>query len=152
MRALISYTWYYWFMCMHWLKYVRLDRKDRLKNMCAMTLEVAMLPDVSRTYSAISSVNLCVTGPPLSLTSASVTLVGCTWLWLVNKTLMARPLNWRCQLYQLLRYSIPRRYIGVTYSYFYQTNTALYPVKSENSPTTADDRWLLCKQKVDWLL
>ena len=23
---------------------------------------------------------------------------------------------------------------------FYQTNTALYPVKSENSPTTADDR------------
>ena len=28
----------------------------------------------------------------------------------------------------------------VTDSYFYQTNTALYPVKSENSPTTADDR------------
>ena len=24
-------------------------------------------------------------------------------------------------------------------SYFYQTNTALYPVKSENSPTTEDD-------------
>ena len=40
----------------------------------------------------------------------------------------------------------------VTDSYFYQTNTALYPVKSENSPTTADDRWLLRKQKVDWLL
>ena len=27
----------------------------------------------------------------------------------------------------------------VTDSYFYQTNTALYPVKSESSPTTADD-------------
>ena len=42
--------------------------------------------------------------------------------------------------------------IKVTDSYFYQTNTALYPVKSENSPTTADDGWLLRKQKVDWLL
>ena len=30
--------------------------------------------------------------------------------------------------------------LQVTDSYFYQTNTALYPVKSENSPTTADDR------------
>ena len=30
--------------------------------------------------------------------------------------------------------------VKVTDSYFYQTNTALYPVKSENSPTTADDR------------
>ena len=27
MRASISYTWYYWFMCMPWLKYVRLNRK-----------------------------------------------------------------------------------------------------------------------------
>ena len=42
--------------------------------------------------------------------------------------------------------------LQVTDSYFYQTNTALYPVKSENSPTTADDRWLPRKQKVDWLL
>ena len=50
-------------MCMHWLKYVRLNRKDQLKNMCATTLEVAMLADVSEAYSAISSVNLCVTGP-----------------------------------------------------------------------------------------
>ena len=33
--------------------------------------------------------------------------------------------------------------------YFYQTNTALYPVKSENSPTTDDDRGLLRKQEVD---
>ena len=49
-------------MCMHWLKYVRLNRKDRLKNMRA-TLEVAMLADVSGAYSAISSVDLCVTGP-----------------------------------------------------------------------------------------
>ena len=30
--------------------------------------------------------------------------------------------------------------LKVTDSYFYQTSTALYPVKSENSPTTADDR------------
>ena len=42
--------------------------------------------------------------------------------------------------------------LKVTDSYFYQTNTALYPVKSENSPTTADDRSLLRKQKVYWLL
>ena len=31
--------------------------------MRATTLEVAMLADVRRAYSAISSVNLCVTGP-----------------------------------------------------------------------------------------
>ena len=31
-------------------------------------------------------------------------------------------------------------FLKVTDSYFYQTNTALYPIKSENSPTTADDR------------
>ena len=50
-------------MCMHWLKYVRLNRKDQLKNMRGMTLEVAMLADVSGAYSAISSVYKCVTGP-----------------------------------------------------------------------------------------
>ena len=50
-------------MCMHCLKYCRLNRKDRLKNMRAMTLEVAMLANVRGAYSAISSVNLCVTGP-----------------------------------------------------------------------------------------
>ena len=50
-------------MCMHWLKYVRLDRKDRVKNMCAMTLEVAMLADVRGAYNVISSVNLFVTWP-----------------------------------------------------------------------------------------
>ena len=50
-------------MCMHWLIYVRFNRKDRLKNMRARTLEVAMLADVSGAYSAISSVNLSVTGP-----------------------------------------------------------------------------------------
>ena len=48
---------------MHWLKYCRLKRKDRLKNMRAMTLEVVMLADVKGAYSAISTVNLCVTGP-----------------------------------------------------------------------------------------
>ena len=26
-------------MCLHWLKYVMLDAKDRLKNMCGMTLK-----------------------------------------------------------------------------------------------------------------
>ena len=50
-------------MCMHWLKYVRLNRKDWLKNIRATALEVTMLADVSGSYIAISSVNLCVTGP-----------------------------------------------------------------------------------------
>ena len=63
MMALISYTLYYWFICMNWLKYCRLNRKDRLKNMRTMTLEVAMLADVRGAYIAISSVNLCVIGP-----------------------------------------------------------------------------------------
>ena len=39
---------------MHWLKYVRLNRKDRLKN---------MLADLSGVYSVISSAYQCVTGP-----------------------------------------------------------------------------------------
>ena len=63
MRASISYTLYNWFMCMHWLKYCMLNKKERLKNMRTMTLEVAMLANVRGAYSAISSVNLCVTGP-----------------------------------------------------------------------------------------
>ena len=58
-------------MCMHWLKYIRLNRKDRLKNMHATTLEVTMLADISGAYSPISSVYQCVPGPlghePLSL-------------------------------------------------------------------------------------
>ena len=33
-------------MYMRWLKYVRLNRKDRLKNMRGTTLEVTMLADV----------------------------------------------------------------------------------------------------------
>ena len=48
---------------MHWFKYVRLNRKDRLKNMRATTLEIVMLADVSGAYIAISSVNLSMTGP-----------------------------------------------------------------------------------------
>ena len=60
MRASIIYTFYYLFMYMNWLKYVR---KDWLENMRGTTLEVAILADVSRAYSAISSVNLCVTRP-----------------------------------------------------------------------------------------
>ena len=49
-------------MCMHWLKYARLNRKDRLKNVRGTTLEVAIIVDVSGAYSAISSVYRCVTG------------------------------------------------------------------------------------------
>ena len=63
MRASVIYTLYYWFMCMHQLKYVRLNRKDRLKNMRGATMEVAMLADVSGAYRAISNVLECVTGP-----------------------------------------------------------------------------------------
>ena len=50
-------------MCMHQLKYARLNRKDRLKNMHGTTLEVAMLADVSEAYRTISNVLQCVTGP-----------------------------------------------------------------------------------------
>ena len=52
-------------MCMHWLKYVRLKKKDRLKNIRGTTLEVVMLhlANVSGAYSAISSVYQYVTGP-----------------------------------------------------------------------------------------
>ena len=64
MRVSVIYTLYNWFMWfMHWQKYVRLNRKDRLKNKCGMAPEVAMLADVSGAYSAISSVYQCVTGP-----------------------------------------------------------------------------------------
>ena len=48
---------------MHWLKYVRLNRKDQLKNMRGKTLEVAMIADASGAYSAICSVYQCVTRP-----------------------------------------------------------------------------------------
>ena len=40
-------------MCMHWLKYVRLNRKDWLKNMLGTKLEVGLLADVSEAHSAI---------------------------------------------------------------------------------------------------
>ena len=43
-------------MYMHYLKYVSLNRKDRLKNTCATALEVAMLADVGGAHSAILSV------------------------------------------------------------------------------------------------
>ena len=49
-------------MCLHLLKYARLNRKDRLKNMRGTTLQVAMLADVSGAHSAISSVYQSVTG------------------------------------------------------------------------------------------
>ena len=48
---------------MHELKYVRLNRKDRLINMRGSTPEVAILADVSEAHSAIASVYQCLTGP-----------------------------------------------------------------------------------------
>ena len=61
---------------MYWLKYCRLNRKDRLKNMRAPTLEVTMLADIRGAYSAISSVKpMCDWAP---LTSAFITPFGCT--------------------------------------------------------------------------
>ena len=48
-------------MCMHQLKYARLNRKDRVKNMRGTTQEVTMLADVR----VISNVLQCVTGPLL---------------------------------------------------------------------------------------
>ena len=56
MRASIIYTLYYWFLGMHWLKYVRLNRKDRLKNMRGTTLEVTMLAAISGAYSTSTNV------------------------------------------------------------------------------------------------
>ena len=51
-------------MCMHWLKHVRLNIKDRLKNLHATTLKVAMLADVSGAHIAISKCAYqCETGP-----------------------------------------------------------------------------------------
>ena len=50
-------------MCMHWLKYVRLNREGRLKSMHGTTLEVPMPVDVSEVHSTILSVYWCVTGP-----------------------------------------------------------------------------------------
>ena len=50
-------------MCIHWLKYVGLNIKDRLKIMHGTTLEVAMLADVCGDYSVISNVYQCATSP-----------------------------------------------------------------------------------------
>ena len=50
-------------MCMQWLKYIRLNRKDRLKSKCGTTPEVDMLADVSGAHIAISSVYQSMTGP-----------------------------------------------------------------------------------------
>ena len=52
-------------MCVYWLEYVRLNRKDRLNNMRGATPKVAMLADVSWGKSVILSVYQCVTGPLL---------------------------------------------------------------------------------------
>ena len=37
-------------MCIHWIKYVRLNKKDKLKNMRGTTPEVATLADVCKCY------------------------------------------------------------------------------------------------------
>ena len=50
-------------MCMHWLKYVKLNRKDGLENLRGTKLEVAMLANANESHSAISSVYQCITGP-----------------------------------------------------------------------------------------
>ena len=59
-------------MCMHWLKYVRLNRKDRLKNMRGTTLKVAMLADVSEAHSAVSNVYRRLDGDESSFSAPSV--------------------------------------------------------------------------------
>ena len=48
---------------MYRLKYVSLNRRDRLKNMRSTTQEVAMLADVSGAYSVFFNVYQCMTGP-----------------------------------------------------------------------------------------
>ena len=48
-------------MYMHWLRFFRLNRKDRLKNMRGTTPEVAMLAHVSESQSANSGVYQHVT-------------------------------------------------------------------------------------------
>ena len=53
-------------MCMHWLKYVRLNRKDLLKNMRATTLEVAMLADVSGPTMRFLVLTVCYWTPLIS--------------------------------------------------------------------------------------
>ena len=125
MMASISYTWYYWFMCLHWLEYVRLNRKDWLKNMRATKLEVAMLADVSGAYSAISSVNLCVTGPlwhkPSSL---PLDVLDCDWStkrswrgpWILTICYGLRVKIAICQLLRLKHgFSLPLKNIILTY-------------------------------------
>ena len=69
-------------MCMHWLRYVRLNRKDWLKSMCGTTLEVAMIVYDSGAYGAIPNVYQCVGWAPLTRDFATL-----------FKTLMAQPLN-----------------------------------------------------------
>ena len=44
-------------MYMHYLKYVRLNRKDRLKSMRGMTFEVSLLADIIKSHSAISFIS-----------------------------------------------------------------------------------------------
>ena len=79
MRVSIIYILYYWFKCMHWLKYVRLNRKERLKNMRCTALEVAMLADVRGAYSAISSVYVWLGSSDINLCHSpwmNLTLIG----------------------------------------------------------------------------
>ena len=69
-------------MCMHYLKYVKLNRKKQLKNMGCTTPEVTMLADISSAHSVNLSVYQCVAGPPLK--RVYVTPFGCTQLCIGN--------------------------------------------------------------------
>ena len=76
---------------MHWLKYViKGVRKGRLKNMHATTLEVITLADVTEAQCDFECLLLCDWAP---LTWTFTIPFGSTGLWLVNKMLMAPPLN-----------------------------------------------------------
>ena len=89
MRASIIYTLYYWFMCMYWLKYIRLNRIDRLKNMHGTTLEVAMLANVNGAKVRFWEFNNVWLGPS-EMSLCHSLWCACTWLWLVNKTSMPK--------------------------------------------------------------
>ena len=143
MRDSMIYTLYYWFIYMHWLKYIRLNRKGRLKNMLATctTLKIAMLANVSEAHSTsvISSVYQCVTGPLWHEPSSPP--FGCTWLWLVNKMLIARPLNLddfcgllvEMSIYQLLWYSVAFLIEVISYGHTFITIHDLCPGSTCNA-------------------
>ena len=65
-------------MCMNWLKYVRLNRKDRLKNMRGTTLGVAMLAtSAGPTVRLLMFINVC-------LGSSDISLRHSLWIYLTS--------------------------------------------------------------------